>query len=135
MKFLKKICIGLLIFTISNNVYAQADSIDLFVKAQMQKRKIPGLQLAIVKNGKIIKTGNYGLANVQDSIPVSDQTVFTINSITKAFTGVAIMQLGGSRETKPVFACIGLPDRSAGKLESRNHTTVIIPYFRNSRHC
>ncbi len=56
----------------------------------MQKRKIPGLQLAIVRNGKIIKTGNYGLANVQDSIPVSNNTVFTINSITKAFTGVAI---------------------------------------------
>jgi len=30
----------------------------------MQRRRIPGLQLAIVKNGKIIKTGNYGLANV-----------------------------------------------------------------------
>ncbi len=72
---------------------AQVDSIDVFVKAQMQKRRIPGLQLAIVKNGKIIKTANYGWANVQDSIPVNDKTVFTINSITKAFTGVAIMQL------------------------------------------
>jgi CubicO group peptidase (beta-lactamase class C family) len=73
--------------------YAQVDSIDTFVKTQMEKRKIPGLQLAIVKNGKIVKTGNYGLANVQDSIPVSDRTMFTINSITKAFTGVAILQL------------------------------------------
>lgn len=59
----------------------------------MQKRKIPGLQLAIVKDGRTIKTGNYGFANVQDSIPVSDKTVFTINSITKAFVGVAVMQL------------------------------------------
>ncbi len=59
----------------------------------MQTRKIPGLQLAVIKDGKIIKTGNYGLANVQDSVPVSDKTVFTINSITKAFVGVAIMQL------------------------------------------
>ena len=73
--------------------YAQADSIDVFVKTQMEKRKIPGLQLAVVQNGKIVKTGNYGLANVQDSIPVSDKTLFTINSITKAFTGVAILQL------------------------------------------
>jgi len=91
--YLKKGFIALLILSFSNAVFAQADSIDVFIKNVMQKRKIPGLQLAIVKNGKIIKTGNYGFANVQDSIPVSDKTVFTINSITKAFTGVAIMQL------------------------------------------
>lgn len=93
MKFLKQGCIVLLILIFNSSVFAQADSIDVFVKAQMQKRRIPGLQLAIVRGGKIIKTANYGLANVQDSIPVSNQTVFTINSITKAFTGVAIMQL------------------------------------------
>jgi len=80
-------------FSFSHTIFAQPDSIDVFVAKQMQQRKIPGLQLAIVQNGKIIKTGNYGLANVQDSIPVTDKTVFTINSITKAFTGVAVMQL------------------------------------------
>ena len=89
----KKILIVLLIFSCNYTVFGQADSIDIFVQTQMQKRKIPGLQLAIVKHGKIIKAGNYGLANIQDSIPVSDKTVFTINSITKAFTGIAILQL------------------------------------------
>ena len=83
---------SLLLFS-SLLVAAQQDSIDLFIQAQMQKRKIPGLQLAIVKDGKIVKTGNFGWANLQDSIPVTDKTVFTINSITKAFTGIAIMQL------------------------------------------
>ena len=91
--YFKKTCIVAFIFSFSNAIHAQVDSIDVFVKAQMQKRRIPGLQLAIVKIGKIIKTANYGWANVQDSIPVSNNTVFTINSITKAFTGVAIMQL------------------------------------------
>lgn len=90
---MKKGLIILLILSLSNIVFAQADSIDVFIKNQMQKRKIPGLQLAIVRHGKIIKTGNYGLANVQDSIAVSNNTVFTINSITKAFTGIAILQL------------------------------------------
>jgi len=91
--FLRKGLTVLLMLVFTNACFAQADSIDVFVNTQMQKRKIPGLQLAIVRNGKIIRTGNYGYANVQDSIPVSDRTVFTINSITKAFTGVAIMQL------------------------------------------
>lgn len=74
-------------------MYAQTDSIDIFLKKEMQERRIPGLQLAIVKDGEIIKAGNYGLANIQDSIPVDSRTLFTINSITKAFTGIAIMQL------------------------------------------
>ncbi|MDB5209481.1 MAG: beta-lactamase [Sediminibacterium sp.] len=100
-----KTSIAIFFFFFSCVLYAQTDSIDVFIKNEMQKRKIPGLQLAIVKDGQIIKTGNYGLANVQDSIPVSDKTVFTINSITKAFTGVAIMQLveaGKLRLSHPV---------------------------------
>lgn len=73
--------------------FVQADEIDNFLRGEMVKRKIPGLQLAVVKNGKIVKTASYGLANIQDVIAVDDDTVFSINSITKAFTGVAVMQL------------------------------------------
>lgn len=92
-KYIRAISIVVQVISFTNPLAAQEDSIDLFVKAQMQKRKIPGLQLAIVQNGSLAKTANYGFANVQDSIRVSDKTVFTINSITKAFTGVAVMQL------------------------------------------
>lgn len=97
---LKKGLVALLLISCTFTVFAQADSLDVFVQNQMVKRKIPGLQLAIVKHGKIIKTGNYGLANIQDSIPVSDRTVFTINSITKAFTGIAILQLAEAGKLK-----------------------------------
>lgn len=92
-RYLIKPLAVLLILGFNHTVFAQADSIDVFIRTQIQKRRIPGLQLAIVKNGQVIKTANYGWANVQDSIPVSDRTVFPINSITKAFAGVAIMQL------------------------------------------
>ena len=113
-KYLKKGLIALLILSFNSTVFAQADSIDVFVKTQMQKRKIPGLQLAIVRDGKIIKTGNYGLANVQDSIAVSNKTVFTINSITKAFVGIAILQLAEAGKldlASPVSAYLtGLPE-------------------------
>lgn len=71
----------------------QADEIDDFIEKQMASRNIPGLQLAIVRDNKIVKTGHYGYSNLQDSIKVSDNTLFPINSMTKAFTGVAIMQL------------------------------------------
>lgn len=114
MKFVKPAALALLPIIISMAVCAQADSIDVFIHSVMQKRKIPGLQLAIVERGKLVKTGNYGLANVQDSIPVSNKTVFPINSITKAFTGVAIMQLveaGKINLSSPVSTYVpGLPD-------------------------
>jgi CubicO group peptidase (beta-lactamase class C family) len=73
--------------------WVKADEIDDFIHAEMAERKIPGLQLAVVKNSKIVKTASYGLANIQDAVAVDDDTVFSINSITKAFTGVAVMQL------------------------------------------
>lgn len=78
---------------ISHVGYSQTSDIDAFLKRKMQERNIPGMQVAIVRNGEIVKLGNYGLANVQDSIPVTTNSVFTLNSITKAFVGVAIMQL------------------------------------------
>jgi CubicO group peptidase (beta-lactamase class C family) len=76
----------------------QPDSLEAFLQRQMQERRIPGLQLAVVRNGKIVKLGAYGLANIEHSVPVTNQTVFTINSIAKAFTGVAIMQLVEERK-------------------------------------
>lgn len=90
---LKKLLFAVTGMMFSYSIQAQTDNIDLFLKNEMQKKNIPGLQLAVVQNGKIVKLGNYGLADLQNSIPVSEHTVFIINSITKAFTGVAIMQL------------------------------------------
>ncbi len=89
----KKTILWILAIICNYSAHAQPDSIDVFIKNEMQQKKIPGLQLAIARNNKIVKLGNYGLANVQDSIPVNENTVFSINSISKAFTGVAIMQL------------------------------------------
>lgn len=59
----------------------------------MKERKIPGLQIAVVQNGKIVLSQSYGMANLQNNIPVTNTTIFPINSNTKVFTGVAVMQL------------------------------------------
>ena len=89
-------------------MYAQADSIDVFLKKQMQERKIPGLQLAIVRNGQIVKKGNYGVANLQDSIPVDSRTMFTINFNYKSIYRDCYNAIGRSRETKVICSCIFL---------------------------
>ena len=64
-----------------------------FLLAEMKRRQIPGLQVAVVKGNRIVMLGEFGLANLQDSVPVTRRTLFPINSMTKAFTGVAIVQL------------------------------------------
>jgi CubicO group peptidase (beta-lactamase class C family) len=77
-----------------------SDSIDVFLQTQMQKRHIPALQIAVVRGGKIIKNATYGTANLENKVPATAETVFSINSITKAFVGVAIMQLAEAGKLK-----------------------------------
>ncbi len=72
---------------------ARDDSLRTYLQTEMRERKIPGLQIAVVRSGKVVLRGAYGTANLQYALPVTDTTVFSINSATKAFTGVAIMQL------------------------------------------
>lgn len=83
----------ILLFLCTLNLFSQEDKTDIAIKEIIQKNNIIGLQLAVIKNNKIVKTGNYGLSNIQNSVLVDDETVFSINSITKSFTGVAVMQL------------------------------------------
>ncbi|MDQ8005899.1 MAG: serine hydrolase [Pedobacter sp.] len=75
-------------------VFGQSSSqVDNIIRREMTERKIPGLQVAIVSKGKIVLSKSYGIANVQDSVPVTEKSIFAINSCTKVFTAVAIMQL------------------------------------------
>jgi len=67
--------------------------VDAAVRQQMQEQRIPGLSLAVVRDGKIIKAKGYGLANLEMSVPVTPQTIFEAGSITKQFTATAVMQL------------------------------------------
>lgn len=64
-----------------------------FLRSEMQERQIPGLQIVVIKNRKVILSKALGIANVQHDVPVTENSLFSINSATKSFTGVAIMQL------------------------------------------
>jgi len=59
----------------------------------MQDRGIPGLQVAVVRGGAIEMLDAMGSANVEHQVPVTRDSVFSINSMAKAFTGIAVMQL------------------------------------------
>ena len=74
--------------------FAQANALARqFVRTTMREQRIPGLQVAVVKDHKIVWSESYGLANVENKLPATRDTLFPLNSATKAFTGVAVMQL------------------------------------------
>ncbi|WP_394537248.1 serine hydrolase [Lysobacter enzymogenes] len=64
-----------------------------YVQQTMAQQRIPGLQLAVVKDGRVVLSESYGYANVENKVPATPKTLFPINSATKSFTGVALMQL------------------------------------------
>ncbi|WP_442508497.1 serine hydrolase [Novipirellula sp. SH528] len=55
--------------------------------------ELPGLSLLVARDGKVIYRRAIGLANLEDSIPVTAKTKFRIGSITKQFTAAAILRL------------------------------------------
>jgi D-alanyl-D-alanine carboxypeptidase len=70
-----------------------AQKVDAFVREKMAANHIPGLSLAVVRDGKVVLAKGYGMANLELSVPASEKTAFAIYSITKTFTGVATMML------------------------------------------
>ncbi|TCP87962.1 CubicO group peptidase (beta-lactamase class C family) [Sphingomonas sp. PP-CE-1A-559] len=72
---------------------ARRAGVEVVVRVEMKRRAIPGLQLAIVRRGRIVFQGAYGIADEEAGAPATAASLFTLNSATKAFTGVAVMQL------------------------------------------
>ncbi len=53
----------------------------------------PGLEVAVIKNGKPVLVKGYGSANLEQHVPVSNSSVFRIGSVTKQFTAAALLLL------------------------------------------
>jgi len=58
----------------------------------------PGAALLIIKHGAPILTKTYGLAHVENKIPVKSRTNFRLASFTKQFTAMCIMMLQEQRK-------------------------------------
>jgi len=67
--------------------------IDAIVKGELVRQFVPGAQVAVAENGRIIYTKGYGLREIGSRLPVDANTAFAIGSVTKQFTAAAIMLL------------------------------------------
>jgi CubicO group peptidase (beta-lactamase class C family) len=82
-------------FEDSYKAHAAFDSVQLdsFILATMETDHFPGLSACIVKGGEIKWSRSYGYANLEDSVEVTDSTLFHIGSVGKTIAACAIMQL------------------------------------------
>jgi CubicO group peptidase (beta-lactamase class C family) len=70
---------------------AEPDRLDAAVEAERATQRIPGVGIAIVRGGVVVKVQGYGLANVEHQVPVKPETIFQSGSLGKQFTAAAVM--------------------------------------------
>jgi CubicO group peptidase (beta-lactamase class C family) len=70
-----------------------SDTIDRFVASEMSRNHIPGVAVAVVRAGKVVKACGYGTADLEHNVPVTAQTVFKIGSLSKQLLAAGILLL------------------------------------------
>lgn len=67
--------------------------IDSLVQQTMSTFNVPGMAVAVLKDGKVYYKNTFGIRSIKTKKPVNDQTLFGVASNTKAFTTAALGQL------------------------------------------
>jgi CubicO group peptidase (beta-lactamase class C family) len=105
----------ILIFSgyVSTKAQFSASDFDKYALAVMKEFEVPGMCVAIVKDGRIIISKGYGVKKLGENAPVDEKTLFNIASNTKAFTATALAILV-----------------EEGKLEWDARVIKYLPWFR-----
>ncbi len=69
------------------------DSLDTYLKSEQAQWKIPALAVAIIKDGKVVKTYTNGVTDYESNTPIDENTLFMIGSNSKAFTATLMATL------------------------------------------
>jgi CubicO group peptidase (beta-lactamase class C family) len=86
-----------------------------YVERDLKQFDVPGIAVAIVKDGKVVLEQGYGLRKVDGALPVDAHTIFAIASNTKAFTAASLSMLSDQ-----------------GKLKMDDRVIEHLPWFRMS---
>ena len=94
---------------------ARLAAFDAYVDAVRKQFDVPGIAVAIVRDGKVVMEKGYGLRSIDDGKPVDAHTMFAIASNTKAFTAASLQMLAED-----------------GKLDMNDRVIDHLPWFRMS---
>lgn len=100
--------------------------IEKYINSQIELQKIPGLAVAIIKDGTTIYKEYFGKTEIEKDELVSENTLFPVYSVSKLMTSVAIFQLieDGKIELTDAISkyIVNLPE-SWGKIQIKNLLT------------
>ena len=80
--------------------FAQSEKAEAAIQSIMQSSPVVGLSVAVVKNNKVIYNHSFGFKDVEKQLPLTNQSIFRIASISKSFTTTAIMQLVAEKKIR-----------------------------------
>lgn len=108
-----------------------SDAVDAYVARQMSRYRIPGMAVAVVVDGENVKLQGYGKSSVSLDVPVHENTVFQLFSVSKMWAAIVAMKLadkGVIELDAPVAETVdGLPDewRAITLRDLLSHTSGI----------
>jgi CubicO group peptidase (beta-lactamase class C family) len=94
------------------NATAGFGSVDAQAQALLNWYNLPGIVIGLIRDNKLVYARGFGLQSIQPGRPMTENSVMAIASLSKMFTGTAVMQLVES-------GCLTLDDQIAR----------FIPYF------
>jgi CubicO group peptidase (beta-lactamase class C family) len=104
-------CLATLFAQDSNPSFNQ--DVEKYVTNIMAAYEIPGVAIAVVKDGQIYYSKGFGVRNIESKEPVTESTIFHMASVSKPFVATAVMQLV-----------------EAGKVDLEKPLVSYLPYFK-----
>ena len=89
-RFLFTVFLGLVVLSGSGTL---ASELDTTIEALMAKRKVPGLSLAVIKDGEIVHAKGYGVVDRERGTSVTPDTLFQAGSISKPIAAMGALLL------------------------------------------
>ena len=89
--------IAVLLIT-SHQTIAQAEKAEAAIQQLMQTTPVVGMSVAVVKDNKIFYNHSFGYKDLEQQLPLQNDNIFRIASISKSFTSTAIMQLVAKKQ-------------------------------------
>ncbi|MEY2482428.1 MAG: hypothetical protein QOK24_956 [Verrucomicrobiota bacterium] len=88
-----KFLIAVVLIAVGSAAPLRADQVDEVIAAQMKKRDIPGLSLAIIDGGKIVREQGYGFTDKSGRTQVTASTLFQAGSVSKSVAALGALHL------------------------------------------
>lgn len=86
--------------------------LEIWIDSKLDYDQMPGISMAVVHDQELVWSKGFGFSNLKEKVPVTSDTIYSICSISKLFTSIALMQL-----------------RDAGKLRLDDPVSKYLSWF------